>query len=70
MTECRGQFTGVQPFDKHVPAHEMDSLSCVLISLGGIVKMGLQTDCNGRSRKPRDELFDQLPAYKLHRPDH
>jgi hypothetical protein len=32
--------------------------------------MGLQTYCNGRSRKPRGDLFDQLPAYKLHRPDH
>jgi hypothetical protein len=31
--------------------------------------MGLQTYCNRRSKVPRGDLFDQLPAYKKYHPD-
>jgi hypothetical protein len=31
--------------------------------------MGLQTYCPRHSKVPRGDLFDQLPAYKKHRPD-
>lgn len=31
--------------------------------------MGVQTYCRGKSKKPRGDLFDQLPAYKKLHPD-
>jgi hypothetical protein len=32
--------------------------------------VGTQTYCNQKSRLPRGDLFDQLPAYKKLHPDH
>jgi hypothetical protein len=40
-----------------------------LASIGALANgVGVQTYCKGKSKAPRGDLFDQLPAYKGNHP--